>query len=360
MSLQTPPSLTPSSGAQSFAAAWDAILGIRQATTVHHRTVKPATEVPLVIISGFLGSGKTTLLNSLLAQDHGRRVAVLVNDFGAIDIDGGLVQSRGSRSISLRNGCVCCSVATGMIGVLSDLVTSNDPPDVILLENSGIAEPHPVVQTALTIPGVRLSAVVTVVDVEALGRPSTAYIRNLILRQASAADIIVANKVDLVDDRTLHAMRSWLQSVAPRARRVETQHSHVPASLIIGHIGAPIASETQSPIDATEHADKFDTFVLSEAARLDHAQLCRFAGDLPDAVLRVKGRVSYVTPSGDQDGVLHVVGPRWHIEPCQLDGAERSELVVIAQAGAVDEADLRQAFAACAYDRTSSMQRRLE
>ncbi|MBA3508391.1 MAG: GTP-binding protein, partial [Betaproteobacteria bacterium] len=117
--------------------------------------------LPLTVIGGFLGAGKTTLLNHLLGAPHGRRLAVLVNDFGPINIDAALIRSRSEDTISLANGCACCSVAGDLTRALIELAQRDEPPDAIVLEASGLADPHGIAQVALANPALRLDGVLT-------------------------------------------------------------------------------------------------------------------------------------------------------------------------------------------------------
>src|SRR5690606_37736691 len=108
-----------------------------------------------------------TLVNQLLAQDHGRRLVILVNDFGRLNIDARLIRNRDGDTISLANGCVCCNLAGDLAGQLTQLAQSGNPPDAVLLESSGLSDPHGIAQVALTVGAVALEAVVTLVDAEA-------------------------------------------------------------------------------------------------------------------------------------------------------------------------------------------------
>ncbi len=119
--------------------------------------------VPLTVIGGFLGAGKTTLLNALLAQAEGRRIAVLVNDFGDLQIDAALISKRSATTIGLRNGCVCCSLAGGLVNALSEVVALDPRPDHVVVEASGVSDPRRIAQVARTGAGFSPEATVVVV-----------------------------------------------------------------------------------------------------------------------------------------------------------------------------------------------------
>ena len=128
--------------------AWDMLSGILQAgMSAPAHEAQAAGSVPFIVITGFLGAGKTTLLNALLTQPHGKRLAVLVNDFGKVNIDAMLVSQRTVDTISLSNGCTCCSLASDLAAHLATLTQADFPPDAIVLEASGLADPHGIAPT---------------------------------------------------------------------------------------------------------------------------------------------------------------------------------------------------------------------
>ena len=149
--------------------------------------------VPVTLLTGFLGAGKTTLLNHILSGDHGLRVGVLVNDFGAINIDAALVQSVEENTISLVNGCICCEIRDDLVESLEELLTREDAVDYVILEASGVADPAGIVMTFLDKRYellLRLDSITCVVDAEGIFRDGDDEALNMLkLRQIAFADL---------------------------------------------------------------------------------------------------------------------------------------------------------------------------
>lgn len=177
--------------------------------------------VPISILSGYLGAGKTTIINHVLAEPHGRRLAVLVNDFGPINIDAGLIGSQSAATIELTNGCVCCTIGDDMGDALTDLTAWPEPPDNVLVEASGVAEPARIARTAGYWPGFELDAVIVAADAETVqARSRDKFVGTLVHSQRRSADIIALTKTDLVEEQTLDDLRRWLACQAPQASRI--------------------------------------------------------------------------------------------------------------------------------------------
>lgn len=188
--------------------------------------------IPVTILTGFLGAGKTTLLNHLLHGGHGRRIAVLVNDFGAVNIDAQLIVGvEGEDTVNLANGCICCTIRDDLYRAVLEICQRPDPPEYILVETSGVSDPlavaHTFTQTALS-QYVHVEAILTVVDAEqyeAIPRENQV----LALDQIGTADIVVLNKVDLITLPQRIAIEERIRYISPKARILLTQHGQLSA-----------------------------------------------------------------------------------------------------------------------------------
>jgi G3E family GTPase len=305
--------------------------------------------IDLTVIGGFLGAGKTTLLNRLLRDAGDRRLAVLVNDFGAINIDAELVRSREGGIVRLQNGCVCCSVGGDFIAALALLRDGPDPPEHVVVEASGIADPGAIVVLG-DMPGFRKDAAVVVADAETVrARAEADATRHQVLGQLRAADLLVLNKTDLVDRAVVDETHAWLREVAgPSTAIVETSFGEVPADVVLG--ATPTAGRAVREHDHDhDHADHahpaFETWSWSGEPPISGAGLVEELKALPDGIVRAKGLL-HLREDAANRYVLQVVGRRFSIQADRPWGeaAPASQLVVIGLPGSVDEARLAQAL----------------
>lgn len=302
--------------------------------------------IPVTTIGGYLGAGKTTLVNNLLSGEHGLRIAVVVNDFGAISIDEKLITSRDGEIISLANGCACCSIAGDLAEVLDRLARLAIRPDHILVEASGVANPSRVAALAGS-PGLETRKTIVVADAETVEtHASDKFIGRLVRDQIALAGLIILNKIDLVDTLRLEATRSWMRAIAPDARLVETVQSVIPLDILFDTARGTAVGPL--PGDFNETTDRpFESFCWSSPDRVDLDALREVVRRLPSTIVRAKG----VILAADQAAgtfVMQLVGRRWTIEPARsVSDAIRSEIVLISVGASLDERRLREAFDEC-------------
>lgn len=286
------------------------------------------TPIPVTVIGGYLGSGKTTLLNQVLRQAGGRRIAVLVNDFGDTGIDGDLIADADGDTITLTNGCVCCQIGSDLMTALWSVRDRVHPPEHIIIEASGIADPVPIANHALT-PGFDLDGVVVLLDAETVRRRERhPVVGRTIRRQLAAADVLVLNKIDLVSPEQLTDLDAWLAHAAPGVPMLHARDGEVPMAALVGlgHAGLPQAV----PAD---HGHDYRTVSLTLDQPVKRESLERMLDNLPPGVLRAKG-ILRLAEAPDLRTVVHRVATRRTIT---ADGpwrtGESGRLVLIALAG---------------------------
>ena len=331
----------------SAAEAWQMLSGFIQAAQMIPQRQRAADgSLPLTVIGGFLGAGKTTLLNRLLSGSHGVRIAVLVNDFGRINIDAALVRSRTGDTISLTNGCACCSVAGDLTRALIDLAAREDPPEAIVLEASGLADPLGIVQIALANPALRLDGVLAVIDAETMSaRASDQASSATFLAQIVAADLVVLNKLDLLDEIGRRAARAWLEAYAPGKPIVNAVRAEVPAEVVLGIHS--VCDLRQRSALSPDHAASFRSWSASADTLLDGGQMRSMMCGLPAGILRAKG-ILWLSDDSAHRTVYQRVGHRSsYVAESWSDETPCSSLVVIGPADAINPHGLSRQFDAC-------------
>ena len=196
-------------------------------------------KVPVTILTGFLGSGKTTLLNRILSEEHGKRIAVIENEYGEVGIDQALVIDADEEIFEMSNGCICCTVRGDLIRVLGNLMKRRDKFDYVLVETTGLADPGPVAQTFFMDDEIReefsLDGIVTLVDAahidQQLGRSDEST------EQVAFADVLVLNKTDLVNGETLDRLEGRLRDMNRMARVVRSEQANTPVNTVL-NLGA--------------------------------------------------------------------------------------------------------------------------
>lgn len=306
--------------------------------------------VPVTLIAGFLGSGKTTLLNRILGGEHGKRVAVLVNDFGEVNIDQELVVSATATSVSLANGCICCTIRDDLVGAVRDLLRLPEPPEQLVVELSGIADPGSVLRTFALMEKqwpLFLDGVVALMDAEQFPDPGSEH-ETLAREQLVLADVVLLNKVDLVGPERIADLRRKLEEWVPTARVVETVQAEVPLELLLG-----IESVRAAPEHEHEH-EQFTTWTFRASPPLSLERLRETCTELPPGIFRAKGFV-HLDARPEHRTVLQVVGRRARIDLGEPWGDRPREtvLVFVGAREGFDVEDLRARFEACIQRRPS-------
>ena len=263
---------------------------------------------PFSVIGGFLGAGKTTLLNRLLhdnaARAAPRRIAVLVNDFGAVNIDAALVESASSDTIALSNGCVCCQIGDDLTAALVDVLEAAVPFDAIVVEASGISDPWRIAQIARADPTLLPEAIVVLVDAsEVAAQAADPLLADSLVRQLARADMVVLNKVDLADADALARARAWVQAHAGAVAVFETVDAALPLPLFAadwpasarrdhGDRDSDAATWQGRAIGRDERtADRFESHAFGSDRLHSQEALRALLRAMPPGVLRLKGVV---------------------------------------------------------------------
>ncbi|MGQ0581930.1 MAG: CobW family GTP-binding protein [Reyranella sp.] len=295
----------------------------------------------MTVIGGYLGAGKTTLVNHLLRAADGLRLAVLVNDFGALPIDRDLIVGGDGDTLEISGGCVCCSYGSDLMEALLDLPRRRPGIDRVLIETSGVALPGMVASAVGLLQGYALDGTVVLADAETVRRQAAdAYIGDTITRQLAAADLVVLNRCDLVSaaacDETVH----WVETHAPHGRVVPAERCAVPPELVLGlRGGGDRASTVLRTPGGVAASVLYESVALTPDGAVDIERLAHALTAPGSGVLRAKG---FLQAKDGRLVILQVVGRRFEITDAPA-GATPGTLVVIGLRGQLDCAGVGRA-----------------
>lgn len=279
--------------------------------------------IPLTVVGGFLGAGKTTLVNRLLTQARGR-TAVLVNDFGAVNVDAGLILAHDGETLRLTNGCVCCSMSDDFMTTLIRVLDAPDPFDAIVIEASGVGDPWAIAEIALVEPQLTLHAVIVLADAERLcALLDDPRLGDTVERQVRAADLLLLNKMDLVDEGMRVEASARLDALKPGLPIVPTVAAALPEALLpessldessldetsLQVSATSVVSRGPSLAPAADHESQFHRVLYRRRDSFDRDRLECALRDLPTSLLRLKGFCAV----GSEISVLQLVGARWSL-----------------------------------------------
>ncbi|MDR6869072.1 G3E family GTPase [Bosea sp. BE125] len=316
-------------------------------------------KIPVTVLTGYLGAGKTTLLNRILTEDHGKKFAVIVNEFGETGIDGDLVVGADEEVFEMNNGCICCTVRGDLIRILDGLMKRKGKFDAIIVETTGLADPAPVAQTFFVDQDVgdatKLDAVVTVTDAKWL----TERLKDApeAKNQIAFADVIILNKVDLVSAEELAEVEAAIRAINPYAKLHKTTRCELPIDQLLDRNAFDLDRILDIEPDFLEsghhhhHSDEVRSMSFTIPGDVDPDKFMPWINDISQAqgpnILRSKGILAFKDePRRFVFQGVHMILDGDLQRDWKADETRNSRLVFIGRD--LDEGELRKGFLACA------------
>jgi G3E family GTPase len=323
------------------------------------QTISPySPQIPVTVLTGYLGAGKTTLLNRILSESHGKKYAVVINEFGELGVDNDLVIDADEEVFEMNNGCICCTVRGDLIRIVGQLVKRKEQLDGIIIETTGLADPSPVAQTFFVDDGVkarsRLDAIVTVVDAKHL----VARLQDSqeAAEQIAFADSIVLNKTDLVTPVELEAVEARIRTINRSARILRAERANVPLAEVLGRgsfdLGRILEMEPDflSGEDDHTHDDAVTSVSLTLDAPLDLERFNAWIGavlmEKGQDILRTKGILHFQEANHRYAfQAVHMIAEGDFLGPWEPGDPRKSRIVFIGRD--LDRPELPRGFEAC-------------
>ncbi|MGJ4998820.1 CobW family GTP-binding protein [Bradyrhizobium sp. HKCCYLS3077] len=286
--------------------------------------------IPFTVIGGFLGAGKTTLLNRLLSAST-ERCAVLVNDFGEINVDAALIRSHDGTTMSLTNGCVCCSIGTGFLDTLARLLDDVGRFDRVVIEASGVGDPWRIAEIALVEPSLRLDGVVVLADATRIATQcEDRHVGETIRNQFARCDVVLLSKCDLASESQREAACAVIGAIRPDVP-IEPLSSLSPVQQVVFGRGRLARFRAEPVAETVDHESDFRRWTYRRAGRFDRDRLAAAVHDLPGQLLRLKGicRVD----GDDRAQVFQLVSRNWSLTPADDAAPAAAETITLAGVG---------------------------
>ncbi|MGE0288800.1 MAG: GTP-binding protein [Bradyrhizobium sp.] len=303
--------------------------------------------VPILLVTGFLGAGKTTVVNHLLAHAQGRRIAAVVNDFGAINIDAELIAGASDGVVSLANGCICCTLEGDLLRTLATLLRRDPKPEFIVIETSGIADPADIVRNLMDPVIWQEAPLETVLCVVDATMPAEKLNDALVRSQLRAADVVALSKADFAGEANLAQLRDAVRAIHPAAVLVDARNGEVPAALLfpvdVDRMPAPRDVEPRRPT-----VERFETLSWTSERPVSLPKLQQAIGRLAPKLARAKGLFETVEQPG-RLMVFQLAGGRATLAPggAPPAGVPRTRIVFIAELGALSVAEVDRIMGTC-------------